>query len=489
MRSIGPADVNFFRSQLGVDCIPADRTKFPDWTGTWGRLTSPGDDDHETTTFVVFPTSTAEVSAIVRYCTSQDIAITPQGGNTGLVGGSVPLANELILSLDKMDEVQSFDDLSGVLVCQAGATLSCLNSALEQYGYTMPLDLGPRDRVQIGGAVATNAGGLRFARYGSLHGNVLGLEVVLADRDGTVLDLGLSTAMQKDNTGYALKNLFIGAEGTLGIVTKAAIKCAIDYKSVHLAVVTCKTFEDVMVALRMARIELGEILSAFEYMDHESLKLAGSIVGWDEVRALFEDVAGPGNMSEQHQYCIIECRGSCEAHDRAKMDGFLESLNVTGRIVDTRDHDRIWKARTSVSAGLRAHGAVFKYDVSLPTRQMHEMVVATKQRLEEGNAPPATVCGFGHIMDGNLHLNVAVAKMDMSEGGKDVAGLVNSILEPWVYEEVTRRRGSISAEHGIGTLKASALAATKNSQVLGTMRAIKDLFDPSNTLNPDKLFT
>ena len=441
MRPVELVDVEFFRAQLGVECSRADPSRLVDWTG---EFQSPSSD---TTHYVVYPTTTSHVSCIARYCVSRGIAIVSQGGNTGLVGGSVPLAAELLLSLDRMASVESFDDLTGVAVTQAGATLSCLDRFVKAAGYTVPLDLGPRDRVTVGGAVATNAGGLRFGRYGSLHGSVLGLEVVLADERGTVLDLGLSTALMKDNTGLHLQNLFIGSEGTLGIVTRCALRCVIDYPSVQLVTVTCRDFEDVLAVLKIAKRELGEILSAFECLDRESLAMAASQVTRDEVDGLVGGDFVGDDSSDEFYCCIVECRGSCEEHDLVKIDRFSRLVDdgpsASARFVDHGDHDRIWKVRTSVSAGLKAFGTVFKFDISLPTREMHEMVAATRRRLEQGDAPPGTVtCGFGHIMDGNLHLNVAVA--DRSDD------TVKSILDPWVYEEVTRRKGSISAEHGIG---------------------------------------
>lgn len=218
------------------------------------------------------PGSTDDVSKILAHCNAQQISVVPQGGNTGLVGGSVPIKEELVLSLGRMNEIISLDLHAGNLICQAGCVLETLQDYAHARGYTMPLDLGAKGSCQIGGNIATNAGGLRFLRYGSLHGSVLGLEVVLAD--GTVLDN--LTALRKDNTGYDLKQLFIGSEGTLGIVTAAAIALPRASASVQLAFLGCETYESVLRTFSAAKKDLGEVLSAVEFLDRESFELVMS---------------------------------------------------------------------------------------------------------------------------------------------------------------------------------------------------------------------
>lgn len=229
------------------------------------------------------PGSTEEVSKVLAYCNAQRIAVVPQGGNTGLVGGSVPLKDELVLSLARMNDVVFLDEHAGNIICQAGCVLETLQDYVYARGYTMPLDLGAKGSCQIGGNIATNAGGLRFLRYGSLHGSVLGLEVVLAD--GTVLDN--LTALRKDNTGYDLKQLFIGSEGTLGIVTAAAIALPRASASVQLAFLGCETYEAVLRTFAAAKKDLGEVLSAVEFLDRESFELVMSQKDHLGVRAPF----------------------------------------------------------------------------------------------------------------------------------------------------------------------------------------------------------
>uniref|UniRef100_A0A1A8GEP3 D-2-hydroxyglutarate dehydrogenase, mitochondrial n=1 Tax=Nothobranchius korthausae TaxID=1143690 RepID=A0A1A8GEP3_9TELE len=271
------------------------------------------------------PQTTEEVSQILRYCSSHNLAVTPQGGNTGLVGGSVPVYDEIILSTSLMNNIRSFDHISGILMCQAGCVLENLSLFLEERDYIMPLDLGAKGSCQIGGNVATNAGGLRLLRYGSLHGTVLGLEVVLAD--GRVLDC-LST-LRKDNTGYDLKQLFIGSEGTLGVITAVSILCPRKPKSVNVLFLGCETFEQLLKAFQLCRGMLGEILSAFEFLDSECMKLLNTHL----------KLSNP--ISDCSFYIVIETSGSDPSHDAQKLHNFLEEamklLLVTDGTVATEE--------------------------------------------------------------------------------------------------------------------------------------------------------
>lgn len=429
------------------------------------------------------PNKTEQVSAILSYCNDRKLAVVPQGGNTGLVGGSVPCRDEIVLSMGRMNAIHHFDELSGVIECDSGCILGELESFLEPRGCTVPLDLGAKGSCHIGGNVATNAGGLRYLRYGSLHGSVLGLEVVLPD--GTLLNL--MNSLRKDNTGYDLKQLFIGSEGTLGIITKVALACPPMPLSVQTSYLSCTSFEDATKILRIAKMKLGEILSAFEFLDKESIQMA-----LQELPHLKNPLGQDANSCEFA--IVVETRGSNERHDREKLDDFLEEcmaaeLIVDGTIAqDSGQAQGIWELRESVTEALRVRGATYKYDVSIPISQMYDIVTEARLILEkrypdgliERDGKPWKVVGYGHLGDGNLHLNISVPNYS-----KDV----QNILEPWIYDRVAHVGGSISAEHGVGQMKKSALARIKPTQNLALMRRLKHLLDPNGIMNPSKVIT
>ena len=231
---------------------------------------------------VLRPKAAEQVSKIMEYCNANKIAVVPQGGNTGLVGGSVPVEDEVILSTQLMNQIISFDRVSGILNVQSGCVLETLDNWLRERGYMMPLDLGAKGTCQIGGNVATNAGGLRLLRYGSLHGTILSLQVVLAN--GKILEMG--KPLRKDNTGYDLKQLFVGSEGTLGIITGVSILAAPAPKATNVAVLGVDSFEQLQKAFIIAKENLGEIMSAFEFFDRSSLDLVVKHI--DQAREPFE---------------------------------------------------------------------------------------------------------------------------------------------------------------------------------------------------------
>jgi hypothetical protein len=254
---------------------------------------------HGKSTCVIKPKSTKEVSEIMKYCSERKLAVVPQGGNTGLVGGGVPVLDEVIVSLSNLNKIRSFDDINGTIVCDAGCILEVLDKHVGDKGFMMPLDLGAKGSCHIGGNVATNAGGLRFLRYGSLHGNVLGLEVVLPN--GTVLD-ALST-LRKDNTGFDLKQLFIGSEGTIGLITGVSIVTPRRPIAMNVAVFAVESFEAVQNVYTRVKTHCGEILSAFEFFDAQSMR----VVKHHGIKDPFQD--------KHPFYVLIETSGSNKEHD------------------------------------------------------------------------------------------------------------------------------------------------------------------------------
>ncbi|OAA67377.1 D-lactate dehydrogenase 2 [Cordyceps fumosorosea ARSEF 2679] len=416
---------------------------------------------------VVKPKTTEQVSEILKYCNDRMLAVVPQGGNTGLVGGSVPVFDEVIISMARMNEIESFDDVSGSLVLGAGCVLEVADQYLAERGYIFPLDLGAKGSCQVGGNVATNAGGLRLLRYGSLHGSVLGMEAVLPD--GTVMN-DLCT-LRKNNTGYDLKQLFIGAEGTIGIITKLCIQCPQRSPAVNVAFLGLESYEMAQRAFRAAKGQLSEILSAFELMDGLSQELVH--------RAKGETMPLKGQFPF---YCLIETSGSNGEHDYAKLEAFLEdvmSQEVVADGVVAQDATQIkalWAWRESVPEVSAHWGGVYKYDVSIPLADMYSIVPDVNTRLAEAGLlgdseehPVLGCVGYGHMGDSNLHLNVVVRRYDKA---------VEAVLEPYVYEWIEKRRGSISAEHGLGLAKKNYIRYSRDDTIIGLMKQIKQLYDP-----------
>lgn len=284
-------DVQHFTSVVGGSNVITDEAALEHYNTDWMRKY------RGKSRLALRPGSTTEVSRILAHCNERRLPIVPQGGNTGLVGGSVPVDDEVVLSLGRMNRVLTMDEHAGNLVCEAGCVLETLQEYVWKRGYTMPLDLGAKGSCQIGGNIATNAGGLRFLRYGSLHGSILGLEAVLAD--GTVLDN--LTALRKDNTGYDLKQLFIGSEGTLGVVTGCAIALPRAPTSVQLAFLGLSSFEAVLACFGAARRDLGEVLSAVEFLDAESYELVNRHLGGRP------PPLAPGSR----HYMLLELSGRC----------------------------------------------------------------------------------------------------------------------------------------------------------------------------------
>ncbi|KAI1769542.1 hypothetical protein GGR53DRAFT_3996 [Hypoxylon sp. FL1150] len=424
---------------------------------------------------VLKPGSTEQVSKILKYCNENMLAVVPQGGNTGLVGGSVPVFDEIVVSTSRMNQIRFFDEVSGVLVADAGVVLEIADQYLAEKGYIFPLDLGAKGSCHIGGNVSTNAGGLRLLRYGSLHGTVLGIEAVLPD--GTILnDL---SRLRKNNTGYDLKQLFIGGEGTIGMITAVSIHCPQRSKAVNVAFLGLESYEKLQQTFKEAKTQLGEILSAFELMDSQSQDIFHKVK--DNKRPL---------EGEHPFYCLIETSGSNSEHDSEKLEKFLEDvmtkeLVTDGVVAENETQLRsLWSQREGITETIGHWGGVYKYDVSIPIKDMYKLVEDTRKRMEEAGLkgesdeyPVVDVVGYGHMGDSNLHLNIAVRRYDKE---------VEAALEPFVYEWIAERNGSISAEHGLGIAKKKYIGYSRNETTVGLMRQIKNLYDPNGIMNPYK---
>jgi len=444
----------------------ADRLapKLIEWRGRW-----PGH-----TPLLVLPRNTEQVSQIVRICAEAGVAITPQGGNTGLVGGQIP-QGEILLSLEKMRTVREVETFDDVIVAEAGVTLSAVHEAAHAAGRHFPLSLASEGSATIGGLVSTNAGGTAVLRYGPMRDLVLGLEAVLPD--GRIWN-GLKR-LRKDNTGYDLKQLLIGAEGTLGIVTAASLKLFPILPSRATAMVGLSSPHAAIALLALAKEQTGGAVEAFELMGRLGVSLAlKNIPGLREP------------LSQLHAwYVLIETAsgepGAAEAALERLLAMALDQALIADAVLaqDQSQGKALWAIRENQSAAQRPEGVAWKHDVSVPVSQVAAFI-------DEANAavtamvPACRIVAFGHVGDGNVHYDVIVP-----EGGDGEAhAALRDQGAKIVHDIVARRGGSISAEHGLGTMKSVEALRYKSDLEVETLRAIRLAMDPKRILNPRVLF-
>ncbi|XP_064382406.1 D-2-hydroxyglutarate dehydrogenase, mitochondrial-like [Halichondria panicea] len=455
---VSELDLQEFTSILGSEGVITDPHDVGPYNVDWLRIV------RGQSSVVLRPRTTDQISKILSHCNQRRLAVVPQGGNTGLVGGSNPVFDEIVLSTSLMNQIISLDETAGILVCQSGCVLEQLDGMLAEKGLMMPLDLGAKGSCQIGGNVSTNAGGLRLLRYGSLRGNVLGVEAVLAD--GTVMDC-LST-MRKDNTGYDLKQLFVGGEGTLGVITALSILTPPKPRSINVAYMGCNDFEQVKRVYTTAKRMLGEVLSAVEFLDSHCQ------------RVVEQHCHLPNPISPSPFYALVETSGSNDEHDKEKLNSFLEYIMDEGIIQDgtmATDLTKVkglWEQRERIAEASVREGVAYAYDVSLPLSVYYDLVEVVRERVK--HVAKCTI-GFGHIGDGNLHFEI-IADSHSTD-------LLN-LIEPFVFDWTASHKGSISAEHGLGFKKAQYIYHSKSSVAVDFMKNIKKLFDSNNILNPYK---
>ena len=428
-----------------------------------GRATSYWDSSPTQARCLLLPQSTGQLANVMRICHEHGQSVVMQGGLTGIVEGALSTANDIIISLERMNKIESVDVLDGVAVIQAGAVLQTVQEQLAEQGFLFPLDFGARGSATIGGATATNAGGLNVLRYGMMRNLVLGLEAVLAD--GTVMS-SMNT-MLKNNTGYDLKQLFIGSEGTLGVVTRVVVKLSPLTSSRQTAMLAMNSFDAVVRVLQTMRTDLAGTLSAYEVM-------------WNNY---FTAVTGEGGhvaplARDYPFYVLAEAEGSDPEADDQRFQRLLERAHESGDIIDAvvpkseSERDVLWAIREQFESAQPA----YLYDVSMPMKAMSSYV----DKLEVGlNAWRADAeCNvFGHIADGNLH--IFVKPFDDGTHHEDSDEIVYGCLEGL--------GGSISAEHGIGIEKKQWLGESRSSAEIQMMRSLKNLLDPKNILNPGKV--
>jgi FAD/FMN-containing dehydrogenase len=428
---------------------------------------------HGHSPLILRPGSTAEVSAICQLATEHQIALVPQGGNTGLVGGQTPHHGEVVISMRRMDKIREVDAASNTMTCEAGVILQNAQQRATDADRLFPLSLGAEGSCTIGGNLSTNAGGTAALAYGVAREMALGLEVVLAD--GRILnDL---SKLKKDNTGYDLRNLFIGAEGTLGIITAATLKLFPKPRAVETAFVGLKSPADALKLLAISRDEAAGSLTSFEL-------LADIAVDFSVRHGI--DVRHP--LSGKHPWYVLmelsssrdDARDALEAIlARGMEDGIVDDAVIAANL---SQRGGFWKLRDEMSAAQKPEGGSIKHDVSVP-------VAAVPDFIAEANAavvklmPGARPVPFGHLGDGNIHYNVS----------QPVGGNTADFMARWhevnavVFAIVLRMGGSISAEHGIGVLKRDELPEVKDKVAIELMRGIKAMLDPLGIMNPGKV--
>ena len=438
-----------------------------DWRGRW----------HGRALAVVRPGNTDEVAAVVRTCAAHGISIVAQGGNTGLVGGSVPDSSgtQVLLSLQRLNCVRAIDSVNLTLTAEAGCVLQTLQDAARAQGLLLPLSLAAQGSCTLGGNLATNAGGTQVLRWGNARDLCLGLEVVTAEGD-VWQDL---SGLRKDNTGYSLRDLFIGSEGTLGIITAAVMKLSPLPAATTTALADCATLQDCVALLARARRGLGAALTGFELMNRFALELVAR-----HFPALPQPLPGaPWTvLLEQSDHEDL-------ARARQRIESLLGAALEAGEVSDAviaeslAQAAALWRLRESIPQAQAEEGGNIKHDISLPVSAMTEFVQRTDAALHAA-APGVRIVNFGHLGDGNLHYNV------QAPAGQDSAAFVAShehAINNLVYDAVQRLGGSFSAEHGIGVLKRDELAARKSPVALDLMRRIKAALDPQQRLNPGRV--
>ena len=417
------------------------------------------------------PRSTQEVATALQLCNRLGVALVPQGGLTGLAGGAQPVKGCVALSLERMKGIEEIDAVMATMTVLAGTPLADIQSAAEEAGLSFPLDLGARGSCTIGGNLSTNAGGNRVIRYGMARDQVLGLEYVLPD--GTVVTS--LNKMIKNNAAYDLKQLFIGSEGTLGVITRAVLRLQARPISVANAMCACTDFDAVIALLKAVRARLGPSLSSFEVMWPSFLDTMTD--GLPHLRRAFAQRHGV--------YVLIEASGFHAGAETGHLESCLSELLESGVLNDVviaaseRDARDLWAVRESVSEYSRVLGKIIGFDIGLPTSLMGDAVTRIQSDVKAAYSDAHVLC-YGHIGDSNLHVVINVPSAGAEQPQLEVDDIV--------YAIVRGLGGTVSAEHGIGLIKKPFLSYTRSIEELALMQRIKGLLDPNNILNPGKVF-
>ena len=448
---------------LPPESLSTDPADLAEYGRDWTRVLAPAP------SAIAFPRSTAEVSRLLAVCNEEGVAVVPSGGRTGLAGGAVAANGELVLSLARMRRVDPVDLVGGTVRGQAGAVTEAVHEHCAAHGLTWPVDFASKGSSTVGGNIATNAGGVRVIRYGLTRQWVLGLEVVLAS--GEVLDVG--GALEKNNTGLDLRQLFIGSEGTLGVVTEATLKLARAPGASTVMLLGAADVAAVLALFREAR--RGPFtLGAYEFFSQRCLD-----------RVLSHRALRPPLDPPCPYYVLVEVEGDGDA---AALEPWIEGVFASGLAAggtlaqhsgEARD---LWALREGISESLSATGLPHKNDVALPIAAL-DAFCADLDEVFGRRYPGWEICLFGHVGDGNLHINV----MKPERMAREEFFVRTKDADRDLFTLVQRHRGSISAEHGIGILKKPFLAFSRSEGELAVMRAVKRALDPRGILNPGKI--
>lgn len=463
---MNPALIHQLESVLGSAQVSTDPSDLLEFGRDWTKVYEPKP------LAIVFPRSTEEVSKLLKFCFDQSVAVVPSGGRTGLAGGAVAHQGEVVLSLSKMRALGPVDPLSMSMTCEAGAVTEAVHEHARALGLTWPIDFASKGSSTVGGNIATNAGGVKVIRYGLTRNWVLGLTVVLMD--GTVLRLNGS--LEKNNTGIDLRQVFIGSEGILGVITECVLKLAPLPSESDVFLFAVSSLAGVFKLFEQAR-KSGFVINAFECLSDPCLQVVLNHRG----------LSSP--FSDAHPYyvlCEVERPETDDA--RAQLEAWLGSLFESQLVSDAvlaqspKEAANLWAMREGISESLASAGLLHKHDISLPIQRLQEFIEVWTADLATNYSGLAPYI-FGHIGDGNLHVNLLKPQsMDIAAFRK-LCAEVDQNMFTWIQ----KFEGSVSAEHGIGLLKKHLLGYTRSAAEIALMRQMKSAFDPRGLLNPGKV--
>ena len=466
--------IDRFAALLGAKGVITDPADIDPWVHDWrGRY-------HGATAAILAPASTQEVAATVALAAELGVPLVPQGGNTSMVGGATPPADgsALILSLRRMNRIRSLAPDDNLAVCESGVILSVLHDAAEAAGRRFPLSLGAKGSATIGGLVSTNAGGTQVLRHGTMRALVEGVEAVLPD--GSIFD-GLD-ALRKDNRGYDIKQLLIGAEGTLGVVTAAALRLAPAIAARAVGWVGVESPAAALDLLRLAEAQLGDSVEGFEVIADDTL---GFVLGHIPGTRSPIEARTPWHVLIEVDHPDLAEPGPAERLEQALTAAFDRGIALDAAIASNEAQaDAFWRIRESLSEAERAQGPALQYDISVPVARMPAFMVDAAAAAE-ARFPGTTASSFGHLGDGNVHFHVR-APRGTSDGSAWIT-TQGQAVNAFVHDAVVAAGGSISAEHGIGQMKRAELARLSSPARIGALRAIKAAIDPKGLFNPGKL--